>query len=80
MDDNNSTRVPAPTDIDGCLNDSASSNPQGRLVDDERHDSNEPPVQSVNRNIVSPKFTTYIGTYNARSLMDANKRSELAHL
>ena len=37
-------------------------------------------VHTVNRNILSPKFTTLIGTFNTRTLIDKNKRSELAHL
>ena len=79
MHELHSTRVEAPNIIDNCHNDSVSSNPQGRLGDDERHD-NSIAVHTVNRNILSPKFTTNIGTFNARTLIDKNKRSELAHL
>ena len=74
-----STRVEAPITIDDCHNDFVSLNPQGRLGDDEQHDNNVA-VHTVNRNILSPKFTTYIGTFNTRTLIDQNKRSELAHL
>jgi hypothetical protein len=49
------------------------------LRDDEQKDNNVA-VHTVNRNILSPKFTTYIVTFNTRTLIDKNKRSEIAHL
>ena len=53
-----STRVEAPNTIDDChRNDFVSLNPQGRLGDDEQQDINVA-VHTVNRNILSPKFTT----------------------
>ena len=75
-----STRVEAPNTNDDChRNDFVSLNTQGRLGDDERQDNNVA-GHTVNRNILSPKFTTIIGTFNTRTLIDKNKRSELAHL